>query len=383
MGISHVAYIDTNITDQLVLRSLNGTVWDKTVIDESSDVLGSWNSMAIDSHNRIHISYFDQTLEALKYATNTTGNWVISIIDRDGAVGQKSVLRLDANDGLHILYYDSSANKENYLVNTQGVWMKTTIEDPDNAGFGSLALDSNGRAHVSYFDITTNSLKYAVTINLPSAPTSFAAQRGNAQVNLSWLLPTNNGGATVTRYNIYRGDTISNMTVLTTVIAGTYALHDTDLTNGAMYWYSVSAVNSEGIGQKATPISVIPATVPGAPLTVQAKGVNTAVELSWNAPANGGSAIVQYRILRGTDATNLTFLANASASATSYRDTGLENGVAYFYAVSAVNDVGVGPLASTVSATPVADDTTLIIVGTIAVVAIIGIAVVLMMRRKR
>jgi hypothetical protein len=383
MGVPHIAYITTS-SDLMFGTKTGALTWNTTVVDGVTEILGYWNSMAIDSHDHIHITYYDQTgLGSLKYATNTTGNWVFSAIDRDGNVGQRSVLRLDANDGLHVFYYDDTAEKGNYAVNIDGIWMKTTIEDPDSAWYGSLALDSYGRAHICYFDSTTNSLKYAVTINLPSAPTTFAAQRGNAQVNLTWLLPTNNGGATVTGYKIYKGDTISNMTLLTTVIAGTYALHDTDVTNGVTYWYSVAAVNSEGIGQKATPISVVPATLPGVPLLVQAKGVNNAVELSWNAPANGGSAIVQYRILRGTDAANLTFLVNVSAPATSYRDTSLENGVTYIYAVSAVNDVGVGPLASTVSATPVADDMTLIIIGTIAAVAIIGVAVVLMMRKKK
>ncbi len=319
----------------------------------------------------------------MKYATNDTGSWVISTIDRDGTVGQRSVLRLDANDGLHVYYSDATANKGNYAINTQGVWMKTTIEDPDNAEYGSLALDSLGRAHISYFDVTSNSLKYAVSINLPSAPTSFAAQRGNAYVNLTWLVPTNNGGVTITGYKVFKGDHADNMTLLTTLIAGTYSLQDVDVVNGVTYWYSVSAVNSEGVGLKTSIISAMPATLPDAPLSVQAKGVNTAVELSWNAPANGGSAITQYRILRGTGATNLTFLANASASATSYKDTGLENGKTYFYAVSAVNDVGEGASATMVSATPVADDTTLLIIGTIAVVAVIGVAVVLMMRRKK
>ncbi len=383
MGIPHVGYILTNITDQLVQRSLNGTVWDKTVIDGSADVLGFWNSMAIDSHNRVHISYYDQTIEALKYATNATGSWVSSVIDQDGTVGNRSVLALDLDNGLHILYSDSTANKENYLVNTQGVWMKTTIRDPDDATFGSFALDSFGRVHVSYFDATTNSLKYAVSISLPSAPTSFAAQRGNAQVNLTWQLPTNNGGATITGYKIFRGNHADNMTLLTTVIAGTYSLLDSDVANGVTYWYAVSAVSNEGIGIKTGAISAMPATLPNAPISVQAKGVNNAVELSWSAPSDGGSAIVAYRILRGMDSSNLTFLVNASASATGFKDTGLENGKTYFYAVSAVNDIGPGPSASIVSATPLADDTTLIIIGTIAVVAIIGVAIVLMMRRKK
>ncbi len=382
--VLHVAFITTS--NELMSGTKTGpSNWNITSVDGTTGSLGFWNSMVIDSHGRAHITYYhDQTITgSLMYATNETGNWVSSTLDQDGNVGQRSVLGLDANDGLYVYYSDSTALKGNFAINTQGVWMKTTINDSDNAGFGSLALDRYGRAHVSYFDTTTSSLKYAVSINLPSAPTSFVALRGNAQVNLTWLLPTNNGGVSITGYKVFRGDAANNMTLLATVGAGNYSLRDNDVVNGVTYWYGVSAVTSEGTGLNAGPISVTPATLPGAPVSVQAKGVNTAVELSWTAPSNGGSDIVQYRILRGTDAANLTFIANASGSATSYRDTGLENGKTYFYAVSAVNDVGEGALASTVSATPVADDTTLIIIGTIAVVAIIGVAVVLMMRKKR
>jgi len=50
--------------------------WSKTFDDwhiytiDSEGVVGEWTSIAIDSNDKVHISYHDDTNVALKYATN-------------------------------------------------------------------------------------------------------------------------------------------------------------------------------------------------------------------------------------------------------------------------------------------------------------------------
>jgi len=43
--------------------------WITYTIDSEGDV-GSWTSIAIDSNDKVHISYFDDIYDDLKYATN-------------------------------------------------------------------------------------------------------------------------------------------------------------------------------------------------------------------------------------------------------------------------------------------------------------------------
>ena len=95
-----------------------------------------------------------------------------------------------------------------------------------------------------------------------------------------------------------------------------------------------------------------PTTAPGAPNLTAATASNGAVALAWSAPAsNGGAAITNYRVYRGTTAGGealLTTLGNV----TSYNNTGLTNGTTYYYKISAINSVGEGPQSNELSGTP-------------------------------
>lgn len=92
--------------------------------------------------------------------------------------------------------------------------------------------------------------------------------------------------------------------------------------------------------------------VPSAPTAVAATGGNAAATVSFTAPANGGSAITGYTVISnpagGVD-------SNAGTTALTHAITGLTNGTAYTFTVTATNAKGTGA-ASTASAavTPVA-----------------------------
>ena len=103
--------------------------------------------------------------------------------------------------------------------------------------------------------------------------------------------------------------------------------------------------------QGSAPVTVVTASVPGAPSGLAGSPANGhGVQLSWGAPANGGSSpITSYRIYRSTTSGAETLLT--STTATSFKDTSTSRGVQYFYRVSAVNAAGEGPLSNEASAT--------------------------------
>jgi Fibronectin type III domain len=92
------------------------------------------------------------------------------------------------------------------------------------------------------------------------------------------------------------------------------------------------------------------ATKPAAP-TLSAGGGDSVVHLSWTTPNDGGSTITNYKIYRGTTSGGEALLATLGA-VTSYDDTSATNGTTYYYEVSAVNNVGEGPVSNEASATP-------------------------------
>jgi PKD repeat protein len=103
--------------------------------------------------------------------------------------------------------------------------------------------------------------------------------------------------------------------------------------------------------------SPIAGTPPGAPTALTASGGTGQVALSWAAPAsNGGVNITSYRVYRGTASGNETLLTGGGCgglgAVLSCTDTGLTNGQAYFYKVSAVNSIGEGAQSNEATATP-------------------------------
>jgi PKD repeat protein len=103
--------------------------------------------------------------------------------------------------------------------------------------------------------------------------------------------------------------------------------------------------------------SPIQGTAPGAPTGLTASAGNGQVSLSWTPPAsNGGVNITSYRVYRGTSSGTETLLTGGGCGSlgavTSCTDTGLTNGQAYFYKVTAVNAIGEGAQSNEATATP-------------------------------
>ena len=97
-------------------------------------------------------------------------------------------------------------------------------------------------------------------------------------------------------------------------------------------------------GGTSTPPTV---TVPAAPTNLTATAGNAQIALSWTASTGAAS----YNLYRGAS-TGTEALYKSGLTATSYTDTGLTNGTAYFYQVAAVNSAGTSGKSGEASATP-------------------------------
>ncbi len=91
---------------------------------------------------------------------------------------------------------------------------------------------------------------------------------------------------------------------------------------------------------------------PSAPAGLTATAGNARVTLTWHAPSDdGGTPVTAYRVYRGLAPGSET-LRTTLGNVLVFVDSGLTNGVAYTYQVSAMNAAGEGPRSAEASATP-------------------------------
>ncbi|MCY2972860.1 MAG: fibronectin type III domain-containing protein, partial [Planctomycetota bacterium] len=191
-------------------------------------------------------------------------------------------------------------------------------------------------------------------------------QRWCCQVALTWTAPSSNGGAAITDYQVeyaVAGQTPS-FTIFSHTASTAASITVTGFTNGTAYVFRVSAINSVGTGSSSSnSSSVTPAaaaTVPGAPTIVTATAGNGQVALTWTAPSSdGGASITDYKVevaqYNPAGPSNFSTFSHSASTSTSITVTGLTNGTAYIFRVSAINSVGTGSSSSNSSSvTPAA-----------------------------
>lgn len=101
-----------------------------------------------------------------------------------------------------------------------------------------------------------------------------------------------------------------------------------------------------------------PAAIPDQVTNLFASGGNGGLNLSWQAPADNGASITDYRVeYKLASASTWIEFSHAASAATSIQITGLTNEELYDTRVSAINAIGAGPSSATAQGTPTAIQT--------------------------
>jgi hypothetical protein len=162
----HIIYEYRNpstASEELRYALKNGSVWINETVDSGKDFDG-YMSIAVDSSDNPHICYYDVGSVVLKYAVNSSGIWVIEIVEivnGGGARGGASI-SVDSNDNPHISYYDKSNSTIKYAIKSGGIWSIEIVDVGYDWSSPSIALDSNDNPHISYYDYNKKDLKYAM-----------------------------------------------------------------------------------------------------------------------------------------------------------------------------------------------------------------------------
>ncbi|MBU7004218.1 MAG: PKD domain-containing protein, partial [Theionarchaea archaeon] len=135
-------------------------LWNVETIDTDRSV-GQSTSIALDSNNLPHISYFDTHNHDLRYARFDGAQWNIETVDSEGDVGEYTSIAIDSQDHPHICYRDTTNNYAKYARwdGTQWVIQVISWEEGAQGSYISLALDSKDLPHV-IFHIHNGPLAY-------------------------------------------------------------------------------------------------------------------------------------------------------------------------------------------------------------------------------
>jgi hypothetical protein len=138
------------------------------------------------------------------------------------------------------------------------------------SGGATVALIAAGTSTITATFTPTNAVLYAsasktftttVTATAPAAPTGLSATAGNTEAALSWTAASN-GGSAITDYLIeYSTDNSTWSTFADGTSAGTSATV-TGLTNGTLYYFRVSAINTINTSSVSSTASTTPVVPP-------------------------------------------------------------------------------------------------------------------------
>ena len=175
----------------------------------------------------------------------------------------------------------------------------------------------------------------------PGQVTGATATAGQSSATVNWTAPASGGPVTSYKITPYIGAAAQTAKTITGSPPAT-STTVTGLTGGTAYTFRVQASNPSGSGPESAPSnSVTPQSsgAPSAPTAVTAQGDSTSAIVRWTAPGNdGGSPITGYTVTPSAGAP-----VQAPAGATNARVTGLTNGTAHTFTVTATNASGTSP----------------------------------------
>ena len=239
----HVTYIDSTNSDlKYATYDTTASSWSPPItLDPATS--GRYSSLAIDSNNKLHVTYYGLNDYLMCATYNTVGWGVGKEVDSSGDVGQFSSLAIDSNNNLHATYFDAANGNLMYATRTTASsWIRTTVDSASAVvgQYSSLAIDSNDKLHVTYYDGVNDNLKYATA---------------DAAFSSSWMLIYSNPRATggrysslaidsndklhVTYYGSYNGDLMYG-TYDTTASSWNPITVDSALTTGPGRWSSLA-----------------------------------------------------------------------------------------------------------------------------------------------
>jgi hypothetical protein len=314
---------------------------------------------------------------AVVRSTNNGMNWTVLPVSGSSTQDESDPSVAVATDGTVYMGWQQGTGHAYAAISTdQGAtWQKVTdvgalagvqnmqfpemiAGDGDRAAYAFLGTPTGGNDQTTSFSgiwhlYVATTYDRGTTWNVVDATPSDPVQRGMICMSGTLGCPTNANGTNTRNLLDFMDITVAkNGLVYVAYADGCVGSCVTSGSGGNSGTAKASIAKQSGGFGLFSAYDPSGPTVPGAP-ALSATAGNASVSLSWTAPPNGGSAITNYKVYRGTSSGGETLLTTLG-NVTSYTDTAVTNGTTYYYQVSAVNAIGEGARSNEVSAQPTA-----------------------------
>ncbi|HLK61909.1 MAG TPA: glycoside hydrolase family 44 protein [Bryobacteraceae bacterium] len=317
---------DDSAATQLIRNRSTRSLWDPTYVDQSWINQVGINSGIVNLIPNLK-SWVNQYYPGLEIGI-TEYNWGDEA-NLNGATTQADALGIFGREGLDLA-------------------TRWTVPANPSPTYLAMQIYRNYDGKLSTF----GDASVAATVANPDKLSSFAAVRGSDGA-LTVMVINKQTGSTPVTISLANFGTGANADAWQIASATQTAI--THVGNVAVANNAISTT----LPSQSITLFVIPpgngVSIPPAPTGLAAAAAAGSVTLTWN-PAAGATS---YSVKRATASTGPfgTIGTVTSPSPTTFTDSGLTNGVTYFYEVSATNSAGTSPNSAVVSATPAAPAT--------------------------
>ncbi|MFW3147273.1 MAG: fibronectin type III domain-containing protein [Thermoplasmatota archaeon] len=141
----------------------------------------------------------------------------------------------------------SETELPNVIENITDNWFM--LEDLENGRFYYFQVFAVTEVGVS----PGSEIIFGVPMTYPTVPRDVNLSYSKGIVTVTWKSPQSNGGGEIWYYRIFRGDSKDTMELIDTVGGSVDSYEDSSVEEGRMYYYSIQAESSYGMGPRSDP----------------------------------------------------------------------------------------------------------------------------------